>query len=373
MGDITKRVSENGEISFRVRIRLRGHPLVSATFSSKSKAKEWIQLTEAAIREGRHFKHAESKKHTLGDLVDRYIRDVLPTKPKSLEKQTAQLLWWKAQIGKHLLSDVTPALIVEYRDKLALGITVQGNKRSGSTVVRYLAALSHAFSTAVKEWGWIDDSPIRKVTRPKEPRGRIRFLNDDERKNLLKICRESQHPYIYIIVVLALSTGMRQGEIMTLTWNDIDFTTNRIVLHDTKNGESRALPLVGHAQELLLQHSKLRRFDTFLLFPGQDPQKPCDLRYTWEKVVQEAKIEDFRFHDLRHSAASYLAMNKATLGEIAHVLGHKTLQMVKRYAHHSEPHTTKVVSQMNTNIFTDILNSQKVINEHDKQQSQKEN
>jgi hypothetical protein len=93
MGDITKRVSENEETTYRARIRLRGQPLVSATFSSKSKAKEWIQLTEAAIREGRHFKHAESKKHTLGDLVDRYIRDVLPAKPKSVEKQTAQLLW----------------------------------------------------------------------------------------------------------------------------------------------------------------------------------------------------------------------------------------------------------------------------------------
>ena len=361
MGDITKRVSESGEITYRVRVRLRGHPLVSATFTSKSKAKEWIQLTEAAIREGRYFKHAESKKHTLGDLVDRYIRDVLPTKPKSLVKQTAQLLWWKSQIGKHLLSDVTPALIVEYRDKLSQGITVRESKRAPATVVRYLAALSHAFSIAVKEWGWLDDSPMRKITRPKEPRGRIRFLSDDERKILLQVCKESQHPYLYMIVVLALSTGMRQGEILNLTWNNIDLNTNRIILHDTKNGECRVLPLVGHAQELFIQHSKSNHGST-LLFPGQNRQKPCDLRYVWEKAIEDAGIEDFRFHDLRHSAASYLAMNKATLGEIAHVLGHKTLQMVKRYAHHSEPHTAKVVTQMNTNIFTDILDNQKAVN-----------
>ncbi|MBS0656425.1 MAG: site-specific integrase [Verrucomicrobia bacterium] len=362
MGAITKRVSESGEITYRARIRLRGLPLVSATFTSKSKAKEWMQLTEAAIREGRYFKHAESKKHTLNDLVDRYIRHVLPTKPKSLVKQTAQLLWWKAQIGKHLLSDVTPALIVEYRDKLSQGITARDSKRAPATVVRYLAALSHAFSTAVKEWGWLDDSPMRKVTRPKEPRGRIRFLNDNERKFLLEACQKSDHAHLYTIVVLALSTGMRQGEIMHLTWDDVDFATNRIVLHDTKNGESRVLPLVGHARELLVQLSKLRRLDTRLLFPGKNTKKPLDLRYAWEQAIKIAGIEDFRFHDLRHSAASYLAMNKATLGEIAHVLGHKTLQMVKRYAHHSEAHTTKVVTQMNSNIFTDILDDQKVIN-----------
>jgi hypothetical protein len=148
---------------------------------SKTKAERWIQQTESAIREGRHFKTTESKKHTLGELVDRYIRDVLPTKRKCEQRQGAQLNWWKKQLGHYLLSDISPAMIVEQRDLLLKGITKQGKIRSPSTVVRYLAALSHAFTIAIKEWGWMVDSPIRKVTKPKEPLGRIRFLDDEER------------------------------------------------------------------------------------------------------------------------------------------------------------------------------------------------
>jgi integrase len=354
MADITKRITQEGDVTYRVRIRLRGFPLQSATFASKSKAKEWAQATESSMRDGRHFKHSESKKHTLGDLVDRYIRDVLPTKPRSESKQSAQLEWWKAQIGKYLLSDVTPALIVERRDLLMQGLTPRGKFRSPSTVVRYMAALSHAFTIAVKEWGWLDDSPMRKVTKPKEPRGRVRFLSEDERRRVLQACKNSKSPFLYLVVVLALSTGMRQGEVMNLCWKDVDFEEKRIVLHITKNGDRRVLPLAGHALELLLEHSKLRRLDTFLLFPGQDPKRPADLRYAWETALNEAKIEDFRFHDLRHSAASYLAMGKATLAEIADILGHKTLQMVKRYAHLSEPHTAGVVARMNESIFADV-------------------
>jgi integrase len=354
MADITKRTTREGDISYRVRIRLRGFPLQSATFASKSKAKEWAQATESAMKEGRHFKHSESKKHTLGDLIDRYIRDVLPTKPKSQRKQSAQLGWWKGRLGKYLLSDVTPALIVEHRDLLMQGATVRGKQRSPATVVRYMAVLSHAFTIAVKEWGWLDDTPMRKVTKPKEPRGRIRFLSEDERRRLLHSCKNSKSPLLYPVVVLALSTGMRQGEVMNLSWKDVDLDKKSIVLHNTKNGERRSVPLAGHAFTLLLEHSKRRRLDTFLLFPGQDPKKPIDLRYAWETALTEAKIEDFRFHDLRHSAASYLAMGKATLAEIADILGHKTLQMVKRYAHLSESHTAGVVARMNESIFADV-------------------
>lgn len=133
---------------------------------------------DSAMREGRHFKNIESRKHTLGELIDRYVKQVLPRKPKSQEKQRSQLVWWKEKIGDYLLSDVSPALIAEYRDELLNGITVRGEQRSPSTVVRYMAVLSHAFTVAVKEWGWLEDSPVRKVTKPKEPQGRVRFLSD---------------------------------------------------------------------------------------------------------------------------------------------------------------------------------------------------
>lgn len=355
MANIEKRICNEGKTSYRVKIRLKGFPSQSATFGRLTDAKKWAQQTESAIREGRHFKTTEAKRHTLAELIDRYCRDVLPGK-KSARGQMQQLAWWKSEIGSYLLADVTPSLIGECRDKLGREITVRNKLRSPASVVRYMAALSHAFTIAVREWGWLEDSPMRKVTKPKESRGRVRFLSDDERMRLLKACKESVNPYLYIVVVLALSTGMRQGEIMGLTWDVVDLKLGRAILHDTKNGERRAVAITGHALELLQELSKVRQMDSNLLFPSkeitpQKPQKPMDLRTPWETAVKKSKLQDFKFHDLRHSTASYLAMNGASLAEIAEVLGHKTLQMVKRYAHLSEGHTARVVASMNNKIF----------------------
>lgn len=354
MATIQKRVSKDGKVSYRVQVRLRGYPPQSACFSRKTDASRWAQQIETSIREGRHFKTAEAKKHTLNDLVDRYIKTVVPNKKKHGIKQASQLQWWKQELGHYLLSDITPALVAEKRDKLLDGITYRKTKRSTSTVVRYMAALSHAFTIACKEWGWIEDSPMRKVTKPREPRGRVRFLNTNERECLLQACKDSNHPYLHIVVFLAISTGMRYSEIMKLTWSDVDFSKRRITLHETKNGERRVIPLVGKAAEMLKQHESSRRMDTTLIFPaqkGQKLQKPAVLRSAWQRVLQKADIKNFTFHDLRHCCASYLAMNGASLAEIAEILGHKTLQMVKRYAHLSEAHTTSVIENMNEKIF----------------------
>lgn len=192
---------------------------------------------------------------------------------------------------------------------------------------------------------------MRKVTKPKEPRGRVRFLCDDERISLLKACKESSNEYLYPVVVLALSTGMRQGEIMNLRWEDIDLFKGRITLHETKNGDRRTVPLKGHALELMQKLRFQQQRDLGLIFPGKKPNKPMDLRFPWEQALKKANIKNYRFHDNRHSCASYLLAQKATLAEIAEVLGHKTLQMVKRYAHLSEEHASTIVEQMNQQIF----------------------
>src|SRR5262249_29704070 len=173
-----------------------------------------------------------------------------------------------------------------------------------ATVVRYMAALSHAFTIAVREWGWLDDSPMRKVGKPKEPRGRVRFLSDEERTRLLDVCRASNSEYLYPVVVLALSTGARKMELLNLTWRDVDLPRGVITLHNTKNGERRVLPLSGPALALMHQHSKIRRIDTPFVFPRRDGRKPLDIRSAWETALKHAAIGDFRFHDLRHSAAS---------------------------------------------------------------------
>lgn len=353
MASIEKRVDKSGEVSFRVKVRMKGYSVQSATFTRLTDARKWASSTETSIREGRHFKYAEAKKHTLGELIDRYVQNVLPAKRRVFKDYKQQLGYWKAELGHVLLSDVTPALIVEKRDELAAGMTPRG-KRSPATVNRYLACLSHACSTALREWGWIEDNPLSKVSRLNEPRGRVRFLADDERGRLLESCKDSAYPHMYLIVVLALSTGARRNEIMTLRWQDIDFPRRQLVLHETKNGERRVLPVTGKAYELLSEHKKIRRIDTDMLFPSARPGTPYDIRKSWESALERAGIEDFRFHDLRHSAASYLAMNGASLAEIAEVLGHKTLQMVKRYAHLSEAHTHTIVSKMNERIFGNV-------------------
>lgn len=352
MAYIQERKANNGKKRYRVQVRLKGYPTQSATFKRLTDARRWAQQTESAIREGRHFKKSEAKRHTLAEMLERYTRDVLPLKPRSQLDQTGQLRWWSEQIGQYALADVTPAMIAEHRDKLLHGSTKQGKQRTPATVNRYLAVLSHAFTIAFKEWGWLEENPMRKVQKLKEPRGRVRYLLEDERSRLLKECRENRNPYLYTVVVLALSTGMRRMEILGLTWGDVDLQRGLIILLETKNNERRSVPLVGHALEVLKEFSKLRRIDTNLLFPSKgNPQKPMDIRTPWETALKKVNITDFRFHDLRHSCASYLAMNGATLAEIAEVLGHKTLQMVKRYAHLSEAHTSRVVERMNASIF----------------------
>ncbi|MDD2723872.1 MAG: site-specific integrase [Methylovulum sp.] len=352
MASIEKRTTDANETSYRVKVRLKGYPTQTATFQRLTDAKKWAAATESAIREGRHFKTAEAKKHTFADLVDRYIKDVLPSKPKKAKDKTQQLTWWKAKLGYCLLSDISAALIVQCRDELSNGITSRGTQRTPATVVQYMTALSHAFTIAVNEWQWLEDSPMRKVKKPTLPRGRVRFLDEDERARLLTACQASSNQQLYLCVILALSTGMRQGELMGLKWQDVNLKDNFIILHETKNGERRRVPLAGMALELLREHGKIRRLDTPLLFPSnKEPLNPIDLRKPFENALNAADIEDFHWHDLRHCTASYLAMNGASLAEIAEVLGHKTLAMVKRYAHLSEGHVSNVVASMNQKIF----------------------
>jgi integrase len=308
-----------------------------------------VQITEAAILEGRHFKTAAAKRHTLAELIDRYLATVLPHKSaSSIRKQTQQLLWWKARLGHYLVADITPALIAEYRDTLARG---EDTYRANHTVILYLGTLSHAFTIAVQEWQWCEDNPVRKVTKPKAPRGRVRFLSDQERHQLLAACQASRNPYLHTLVVLALATGARRGELQGLQWPDVDLQRGILTFHETKNGERRAVPLTGQALTLMRQYAKVRRLDTAMIFPGPTGSRPLSIRNAFENAVARAGIADFRFHDLRHTAASYLAMNGASLMEIAEVLGHKTLAMVKRYAHLSEAHTRGVVERMNRAVF----------------------
>lgn len=355
MAAINKHTSKDGAVTYRVRVRLKGFPVQTATFKRKTDAEKWATNTESAILENRYFRTTEARKHTLADMIDRYLNDVLPTKPKLIKDQTHQFIWFKEAIGRYLLVDVTPAVIGQCRDRLLNEVGPKNKKRSNATVVRYLSALSAAFTECVNDWQWLDESPMSKVRKPVEPKGRIRFLSeDDELPRFLKACKESSNAWLYLCMILSLSTGMRQGELMNLTWPNVNLKEGYIILYETKNGESRRVPLAGQALEFLREHAKVRRLDSELLFPSHDdPSKPIDLRRPFKNSLTAAGISNFKWHDLRHCAASYLSMNGATLNDIAVVLGHKTLSMVKRYAHLSDSHVTSVVSSMNSRILGD--------------------
>ncbi len=345
MATIEKRTNKDKLVSYRVKVALKGSPPVTSTFDKLADAKRWAAITEAAITEQRYFR-GRSNKHTLDDLVERYIKNVLVRKPKSIAIQKSQLLWWKKQLGDYNLNEITTTMIIEARDSLAQ-LDIFKKQKAAGTINGYMAVLNHAFNIAIKEWGWVEVSPTRNITKLKESRGRVRYLTDAERVRLLDACKSN----LFIIVVLALSTGARKMEILSLKWKDIHLDQNAIILHETKNNEIRRLPLVGQAYELLQWLDDYKKDINSYVFPSDNPIKHINIEYRWRKALKEADIKDFRFHDLRHSCASYLAMNGANPTEIAEILGHKSLQMVSRYSHLSQSHVTSVVSSMNKKIF----------------------
>ena len=349
MSTIEKRRGQ-GKTGYRVKIRLHGHAPAAATFERITDAKRWAAETETAIRAGRWFQHVEAKRNTLADLIRRYTQEYLPIAGlRSTHDRIEYLAFWDVELGALTLAEITPARIVEVRNKLLNAQSRRKRRLTPATVNQYCAALRHCLNIGVREFELLDDNPMRKIRQLTEPRGRVRFLSVVERDALLRECK-SHGDTLRLIVVAALSTGARRGELLGLRWSDVDMQRGTLTFHQTKNGERRSAPLVGLAHRLLAEHAKVRRIDSDLVFPGLK-NKPLEIGKMFREAATRAGIADFRFHDLRHTAASYLAMNGATLAEIAEVLGHKTLQMVKRYAHLTEGHTRGVVGRMNQAVF----------------------
>ncbi len=334
MATIEKRTTDTGT-AYRVKVRLQGYPPESATFERLTDAKTWAAKIESDMKAGRHF--GASKRHTFNDLAGEYA-------PHAKDKP--RLGYWREVFGPDRLDAITPQRIKKAADRLLSEktskldkATGEAKKRTGATVNRYLAALSSCLSYGVKVMGWLERNPMEKVRRPPESKGRVRFLSDDERERLLDACRP--HADLYLAVVLSLTTGARQAEIMGLRWGQVDFIRQVITLSETKNGDRRALPLVGEAFMLLRERGRVRTLGDDRIFPPTARAKKSDslnLRDTWAKAVKAAGIENFHWHDLRHTAASYLAMSGVSLVEIAKVLGHRTLAMVARYSHLSDGH-----------------------------------
>ena len=366
MANIRKREKKDGSIYYTVQIRLKGQKPQNQSFTRLTDARKWVTQTEAAIQEGRHFKTNEAKKHTLAEAIDRYCSGVVPKfTPNEQRIRLPILKRWKNEIGHLRLSDVTATELSACRDNLLTHGGIKGRPLAADTVKRHFLAISHVFKICQLEWRWIDQNPLKEglIEMPELPRGIVRFLDDDELSRLTAACKVSSNSLLYPAFILSISTGMRQGETMNLYWREpsippsntawgvVNLSENCIILHQTKNGKRRRVPLVGEALKEITTLSKIQRLDTRLVFPSTThPQKPIELKKAWTTALKSAEVTNFRWHDLRHTAASYLAQSGAPLLDIAEILGHSTLQMVQRYAHLSESHITATVTRMNEKI-----------------------
>jgi integrase len=352
-----------GRISFRVQVRIKGWPAQSATFRNRRQALRWGAARDAAIREDRYFPQARAQRTTFSDVARRY-REMLQSDGELEANRMRHVRWWESRLGSFALAAITPDRIAEARDALARepftrtqrrgavtptpGVP-QSRVRTGSTVNRYLATLSHMLSFAVTEWRLIDRNPARDVGRKKESRGRVRFLDDNERAALLSACESSAWPALYALVLLAISTGARRGELLSLKWADValDGGAPRAIVRVSKNGDPRVLPLIRKALGALRKVKAQASPGSSFVFAREG----CDLPYRyfdahWYRALAASGIRDFRFHDLRHTCASYLASQGASLLEIADVLGHRTMAMVKRYSHLTKDHKVHLLERM---------------------------
>lgn len=283
------------------------------------------------------------QEHTLGELLAFHIKEVLPTKaPNTQYQQTRFLAKLTHDFGQVPLSAITPAWLRQWRDQLAL------HRLKPDTIRQYMDSLSAVLSTAVYDLEWLDTNPLhgRKVRKPPASRGRVRFLSPEEQGRLLRACLGSQNPSLYPLVLLAITTGARRGELFSLRWQAVDLERGFLRLEHTKNKDRRAVPVPQVALEVL-RTCRGSLEETDWVFPRKGEKTAFPYEHAWQAALLRAGLAGtFRFHDLRHTAASYLAMSGASLIEIAEILGHKTLAMVRRYSHFTNAHTAGVVEKM---------------------------
>jgi integrase len=292
------------------------------------------------------------------DLIDLYMAHYAGRDPAIGQR----LEWWKPRLGNMPFTEITDDHVFSALEALAsmpaeyfAGLDADGNRifkskgtpMAPATVNRHHQALASVLTWAVKRRiapkGWMN--PCRSVEKRSEAgNAKTRFLSDDERDRLLSACKTSKWPKLYLLAVMALSTGARKGELQGLRWASIDFPAKLAQVARSKNGDAKALPLVPVALE------ELQRFkgnpDELIFGSTKALGQPFNFTVAWQQALKDAHIRGFRFHDLRHSCASFLAKNGATLLEIADLLGHRQISMTKRYSHLAAGHRSSLVNRV---------------------------
>ena len=253
-----------------------------------------------------------------------------------LKDQSYRLDFWVNNLGSKQIEDIT-------RIEISYLLTTLSPRLSNATINRYKASISVIFTHACRYYN-LKDNPSRHIPSLPENNERTRFLSEAERTRLFASCRASHWDKLYLIVLLAITTGARKGELTNLRWNDIDFERRTAYVSTTKNGQPKVLPLTDSViKELQLFNNN----DSGLIFASKVKEEVAYcFTNPWKKALEDAEIKDFRFHDLRHSCATYLAQSGASLLEIADVLGHKQISVTKRYAHLCIEHKSSLINRV---------------------------
>ena len=275
--------------------------------------------------EGRFFETLEEKTRTFEELMERYLTEHAAKKsqPRHYRGYARSLT---AFFGGRTLAEITPKSIVEYKNRrYAAGL-------KPASINRELASLKKAFNLAVKEWEWCRENPVSRVSMEQENNTRDRWLSFEEEARVLQSCA----PWLHDLVTFALHTGMRMGEILDLTWQGVDCTRRTVMVCRSKNGERRTIPVNDTVLSVLRQKSKVRSLMTDVVFCSHvfTPMESGHLRRSFRVALSKGKIEDFHFHDLRHTFATRLVQAGVDLYKVQRLLGHKSPIMTQRYAHH---------------------------------------
>ncbi len=326
MASIRKRGSK-----WQVRVIRKGYPEQTNTFPSKRDAEEWGRQIENEMDRGMFISRVEAEKNTLYDILERYKVEVTPSKRGASYELIRIEVFQRLPIAKLMMAAITPKVIAQYRDSRL-------KKVSGSSVNRELNVLSAVINHARREWEInIHQNPIELIRRPPHNQPRNRRLSEDEEARLMNAVeveerdefgrfKGAKNTWLKPVVILALETGMRRGELLSLCWENIDLRRRVAYLPMTKNGDNRGVPLSSRSLELLQQ---LPPADKGLVFPVSS----MALRLSFERACKRAGLVNFHFHDLRHEAISRFFEKGLSLPEAATISGHKTWSMLRRYTH----------------------------------------
>jgi integrase len=314
---------KRGELQWQARIARKGFPPQVKTFNSKAEAEAWAATVESAMARGIFINSAESERTTLREAFERYGREITVQKKSAAQENSRIKIILAHPLALRSLSSLRSSDVASYRDLRLKTVGAQ-------TVVHDLNLISNLFNIARKEWGMENlSNPVELVKKPKLPNGRNRRLVGDEETRLLRAAGASKSAALKPLILVALETAMRLGEMLSLTWGNINLEKGVASLTDTKNGESRQVPLSSTAIEILAGLPRNTESDrVFWAWTAIDSVKGL-----WRRVCDKSGVDDFHFHDLRHEATSRLFERGFNPMEVASITGHKTLQMLKRYTH----------------------------------------